>query len=112
MTWRRRTHSDVAPVVLEVKEKVSRSCTHLTTSESRLEREGGMSGRGGSCKAGCPALGYGGVQTPREGGHWGLTPACVQPVSWQNAGQSRTDPSGSFSDITEDDLTQNITVLC
>lgn len=37
----RRAHSDVAPGVLEVKEKASRSCAHLTTSESRSERERG-----------------------------------------------------------------------
>lgn len=52
------------------------------------------------------------MQTPGEGGCRGLTPTCVQPVSLQNAGQSRSDPSGSFSEIAEGDLAQNITVLC
>ena len=70
-----------------------------------------MSGRGRGGKAGCPALGYAGVQTPGEGGCWDLAPACVQPVSLEDAGQSRTDPSGSFSEIVEERLTQNITVL-
>lgn len=44
MTWRRKVHSDVAPMVLEAKEKVSRSCAHLTTSEPRSES--GQAGRG------------------------------------------------------------------
>lgn len=48
MTRRRKVHSDVAPMVLEVKEKVSRSCAHLTTSESRSER----GGAGGGCQEG------------------------------------------------------------
>lgn len=65
MTRRRKVHSDVAPMVLEVKDKVSRSCAHLTTSESRSESggaRGGMPGRERGGKVGCPALGYAGVQ--------------------------------------------------
>lgn len=70
-----------------------------------------MPGRERGGKVGCPALGYAGVQIPGEGGCWDLAPACVHPVSSEDAGQSRTDPSGSFSKIVEEGVTQNITVL-